>query len=42
VSAQSFEIGAGRMLLALGGTGKLLTSSTSEKDPFSDLRDYKV
>jgi hypothetical protein len=42
VSAHSFEIGTGHMLLVLRGTGKLSTSSTSEKDPFSDLGDFKV
>ena len=42
VSAHSFEIGTGQTLLVLGGTEKLSTSSTSEKDPFSDLGDFKV
>ena len=42
VSAHSFEIGTGHMLLVLRGPGKLSTSSTSEKDPFSDLGDFKV
>ena len=40
MSAHSFEIGTGHMLLALEGAGKLSTGSTSEKDPFSDLGDY--
>ena len=42
VSAHSFEIGTAHMLLVLGGTEKLSTSSTIEKDPFSDLGDFKV
>ena len=43
MSAHSFKIGTGHMLLALGGTtGKLSTNSNSEKDPFSNLGDYKV